>query len=73
MTPFEALYGRKCRTPLRWSELDEALTLGPKLIQETTKMIRKFQEHIKATQSRQKSYTDKRRRPLEFELETMYF
>jgi len=32
MTPFEALYGRKCRTPLCWSDLDEALTLGPKLI-----------------------------------------
>jgi len=32
MTPFEALFGRKCRTPLRWSDIDEALTLGPKLI-----------------------------------------
>jgi len=48
MPPLEALCGRKCRTPLCWSELDEALTLGPELIQETTEMIRKIQEHIKA-------------------------
>jgi len=68
MAPFEALYGRKCRTPLCWSELDEALTLGPELIQETTEMIRKIQEHIKAAQSRQKSYVDRRRRPLEFQV-----
>jgi len=57
MAPFEALYGRKCRTPLCWSELDEALTLGLELIQETTKMIRKIQEHIKVAQSRQKKKT----------------
>jgi len=66
MAPFEALYGRKCRTPLCWSELDEALIIGAELIQETTETIRKIQEHIKTTQSRQKSYADKRRRPLEF-------
>jgi len=50
MTPFEALYERKCRTPLCLSELDEALTIGPKLIQETTEMTRKIQEYIKAVQ-----------------------
>ena len=55
MAPFEALYERKCKTQLCWSELDEALTLRPELIQETTEMIRKIQEHIKAAQSRQKS------------------
>ena len=47
MAPFEALCGRKCRTPFYWSELDEALALRPKLIQEITEMIRKIQEHIK--------------------------
>jgi len=61
------LSGRKCRTPLCWSKLDEAITLGPELIQEATEMIRKIQEHIKATQSRQKSYEDKKIRPLEFQ------
>jgi len=68
MAPFEALYGRKCITPLCWSEFDKALTLGPELIQETTEVIRKIQEHIKAAQSTQKSYADKRRRPLEFQV-----
>ena len=58
MTPFEALYERKCRTPLCRTELDEPLTIGPKFIQEITEMIRKIQEHIKAGQ----------RRPLEFQV-----
>jgi len=68
MALFEVLYGKQCRTPLCWSELDEVFTLGPELIQETTEVIRKIQEHIKAAQSRQKSYADKRRRPLEFQV-----
>ena len=68
MAPFEALYGRKCRTPLCWSDLDEALVIGPEMIQETTETIRKIQEHIKVAQNRQKSYADKRRRPLEFQV-----
>jgi len=66
MAPFEALYGRQCQTHLCRSDLDQALILGPNWIQETTETIRKIQEHIRATQSRQKSYVDKRRRPLEF-------
>ena len=68
MTPFEALYGRKCRTPLCWSDLDEALIIGPEMIQETIETIRKIREHIRIAQSRQKSYADKRRRPLEFQV-----
>ena len=51
MVSFETLYGRKCRTPLCWSELDEPLALGSELIQETTEMIRKIQEHIKVVHS----------------------
>ena len=58
MAPFEALYGRRCRTPLSWSEIDEALILGPKLIHETTEKVRRIQEYIKTAQSRQKSYAD---------------
>ena len=42
MAPFETLYGRTYRTTLCWSDLDEALILGPQLIQETTEMIRKI-------------------------------
>ena len=70
MAPFEALYGRKCRTPLCWSELDEASTLGPELIQETTETIGQIQ-HIKVARSRQKNYAA--RRPLEFEVEDKVF
>ena len=51
MAPFEALYKRKCRIPLCWSDLDEALIIGPEMIQETTETIRKIQEHIRAAQS----------------------
>ena len=51
MAPFEALHGRKCRTPLCRNELDEALIIGPELIQETIKKVRTIQEHIKAAQS----------------------
>ena len=47
--------------------MDEALIIGPEMIQETTETIRKIQEQIR-TQSRQKSYADKRRRPLEFQV-----
>ncbi|XP_056688567.1 uncharacterized protein [Spinacia oleracea] len=68
MAPYEALYGRKCRTPLCWSDIDEARVTGPELFQETTDKIRLIQSRMKAAQSRQKSYADKRRRPLEFEV-----
>ena len=66
MAPFEALYGRKCRTPLCWSDLDEALIIGPEMIQKTIEIIRRIREHIKAAHSRQKGYANKRRRHLEF-------
>jgi len=68
MAPFEALYERKCRTPLCWSDLAEALILGLEMSQETVETIRRIREHIKVGQSRQKSYADKRRRPLEFQV-----
>ena len=68
MAPFEALYGRKCPTPSCWSDLDEALILGLGLIQETVETIRKIRANIRIAQSQQKSYVDKRRRPLEFDV-----
>jgi len=55
MASFEALYGRKCKTLLCWSDLDEALIIGPEMIQETIEIIRRIREHIKVAQSRQKS------------------
>jgi len=67
MAPFEALYERKCRTPLYWYEMGENLIVGPEIIQRTIDMVKLAQEKMKATQSCQKSYHDKRRKLLEFQ------
>jgi hypothetical protein len=67
MAPFEALYGRRCRTPLCWYETGENVMLGPEIVQETTEKIRMIREKMKASQSRQKSYHDKRRKDIEFQ------
>ena len=66
--PFEALYGRKCRSPICWTEVGDNRITGPELIQETTDKIAQIQRRLQATRSRQKSYADKRRKPLEFQV-----
>ena len=66
MAPYEALYGRKCRSPLCWDEVGESRLVGPEIIQITTEKIRLIRERIQTAQSRQKSYADRRRRDLEF-------
>ncbi|GKC80907.1 putative reverse transcriptase domain-containing protein [Tanacetum coccineum] len=64
--PFEALYGRKCRSPIMWAEVGEGQLIGPELVQETTEKISQIKDRLKAVRDRQKSYVDKRRKPLEF-------
>ncbi|KAL8251762.1 hypothetical protein R6Q59_035455 [Mikania micrantha] len=71
MAPFEALYGRKCRSPICWTEVGDSQITGPEIIQETTDKIRQICDHLLAARSRQKSYADKRRKPLEFEVGDM--
>ncbi|GKF20919.1 hypothetical protein Tco_0069557, partial [Tanacetum coccineum] len=66
--PFEALYGRKCRSPVCWAKVGEAQLTGPEIIHETTEKIFKIRDRMQAARDRQKSYADKRRRPLEFEV-----
>ncbi|KAI3685830.1 hypothetical protein L6452_35090 [Arctium lappa] len=66
MAPFEALYGRKCRTPLCWRETGEKILAGPELVQITHDKIQVIRERMKVAQDRQKSYADCRRRPIEF-------
>jgi hypothetical protein len=66
MSPFEALYGRKCRTPLYWDQTGERQFFGPELIQEAEEQVRMIRENLRIAQSRQKSYADNRRRLLEF-------
>ncbi|GKD48389.1 putative reverse transcriptase domain-containing protein, partial [Tanacetum coccineum] len=66
--PFEALYGRKCRSPVLWAEIGEGSLIGPELVQETTDKVVVIKEKHKAVRDRQKSYVDNRRKPLEFEV-----
>jgi hypothetical protein len=68
MAPFEALYGRRCRTPLNWSEPGERWFFGPDLVREAEEKVQCIQRNLKKAQSRQKSYADQRRRPLVFEV-----
>ena len=68
MDPFEGLYARKCRTPLNWVESGERRYYGIDFVTEAEEQVRIIQQHMKATQSRQKSYANKRRRPIEFEV-----
>ncbi|GKE36204.1 putative reverse transcriptase domain-containing protein [Tanacetum coccineum] len=60
--PFEALYGRKCRSPVCWTEVGEAQILGPELIQETTEKIIQIKQRMQAAHDRQKNYADLKQR-----------
>nr|GEY51155.1 reverse transcriptase domain-containing protein [Tanacetum cinerariifolium] len=66
--PFEALYGRKYRSPVYWSEVEDSQLTGPELIRETTKKIVQIKNRLLTARSRQKSYADVRRKPMEFEV-----
>ena len=66
MAPFEALYGRKCRSPICWDDVGEWKLLGPEIVQQTVDKIRVIRERVRTAQSRQKSYADLKRRTLEF-------
>nr|GEY57279.1 putative reverse transcriptase domain-containing protein [Tanacetum cinerariifolium] len=67
-SPFEALYGQKCRSPVCWTEVGEALILSPELIQETTEKIVQIKQRMQAARDRQKSYADLKRKPMEFQV-----
>ncbi|GJU20873.1 putative reverse transcriptase domain-containing protein [Tanacetum coccineum] len=66
--PFEALYGQKYRSPVIWTEVGESQLIGPEIVQETTEKIVQIREIFKTARSRQKSYVDKRHKPLEFKV-----
>jgi hypothetical protein len=66
MAPFEALYGRRCRTPLNWSEPGEREIFGPDLVTEAERKVKLIKKNLEAAQARQKNYHDKRRKPLQF-------
>nr|GEY39745.1 putative reverse transcriptase domain-containing protein [Tanacetum cinerariifolium] len=69
--PFEALYRRKCRSLICWSEVGDSQLIGPKMIRETTNKIVQIKNHLLAARSRQKSYADVRRKLFEIEVDDM--
>ncbi|GJS23214.1 putative reverse transcriptase domain-containing protein [Tanacetum coccineum] len=66
--PFKALYGRKCRSPICWAEVEDNQLIGLEIIHETTEKIIQIKSRIQAARDRQKSYADVRRKPLEFQV-----
>ena len=73
MAPYEALYGRKCRSPLCWEGVGERKLLGPEIIQMTSEKINLIRKRLQTAQSRQKSYYGNSRRGVEFEVGDMVF
>ena len=68
MAPYEALYGRKCRTPLCWTELSEKKVIGPDLIRETEEKVKMIRERLKVATDRHKSYADMKRKDIRYEI-----
>ena len=61
MEPYEALYGRPCRSPICWTEVGESSITGPDLIRDTSEKVSLIRQHLLTAQSRQKSYANLRR------------
>ena len=68
MTPYEALYGRRCRTPMCWSEMNEYKIIGPDLIKDTEEKVQIIQQRLKAACDRQRSYANLKRKDIEYEV-----
>ncbi|GKA45259.1 putative reverse transcriptase domain-containing protein [Tanacetum coccineum] len=66
--PFEALYGRKCRSPVCWAEVGQVQLTGPEIVQETTEKVIQIKQRMQAARDRQKSYADLKRKPMEFQV-----
>ena len=73
MTPYEALYGRKCRTLLCWTELSEKKVIGPDLIQETEEKVKMIRERLKVANDKQKSYADMKIKNIRYEIDEKVF
>ena len=73
MAPYEALYGRKCRTPVCWDEVRQRKLVGPEIVQVTCDKIKVIKDRLKIAQDRQKIYANNRRRDLVFEVGDMVF
>ncbi|XP_059654899.1 uncharacterized protein LOC132301677 [Cornus florida] len=72
MAPIEALYDRPCRSSVCWIEMGKTAALGPDIVVKTTEKIKLMGQRLLTAQSRQKSYADKQRRPLLFEIDRVH-
>ena len=68
MAPYEALYGRQCRTPMCWTEMNEHKIIGPELVKDTEEKVQIIQQRLKATCDRQRSYANLKRKDIEYEI-----
>ena len=68
MAPYEALYGRKCRTPLCWTELSEKMIIGPDLIRLIEEKVKMIKERLKVAIDRKKSYAEMKRKDVRYEI-----
>ena len=68
MAPYEALYRRKCRTPLCWTLLSEKKVINPDLIQETEEKVKMIRERLKVAADRQKTYANLKRKDIQYEI-----
>ncbi|KAK5812730.1 hypothetical protein PVK06_028168 [Gossypium arboreum] len=73
MAPYEALYGRRCRTPTCWTELGERQVLGPELVADTESKVKLIRDQLKEASDRQKSYAELKRKEIEFAVGDMVF
>jgi len=73
MAPYEALYGRRCRTPLCWTELGENKIVGPDLVRQTEEKVKLIKDNLKVASDRQRSYADLKRKDIEYEVGNKVF
>ncbi|XP_052485158.1 uncharacterized protein LOC128040450 [Gossypium raimondii] len=73
LVPYEALYGRKCRTHLCWTVLRKRCVLGPELVTETEDKVRLIRDHLKAASDRKNTYADLKRREIEYSVGNFVF
>ena len=73
MTPYEAFYGRRCRTPVCWIDLNEHKVISPDIMKDTEEKVRVIQQRLKAVSDRQKSYADLKRKDIEYEVRDKVF
>ena len=68
MAPYEALYGRRCRTHVCWTELNEHKVISPDIVKDTESKVQVIRQRLKAASDRQKSYSDLKRKDIEYEV-----